>query len=96
MWARNNPYIFPGPGPWNYSRFKPGELGTNEQNDPTERGTVSTPEAQFQIPPGQVIPTAWASNTGNLLGPGATGKTNAAPTIAPGGPQSESAYAANS
>lgn len=96
MWSRTNPYLFPGPGPWNYSRFKAGELGTNEQNDPTETGEVSIPEATFQIPPGQIVPMAWSANTGNLLGPGANNKTNAAPPIAAGGPQSESTYAANS
>lgn len=92
-WSGNNPMLFPGPGGGiNYSRFKPGELGTNEQNDPTQTGETSTPENTFQIPPGNPIPTAWALNTGNLLGPG--GKTNTAPTT-PSGVLSEQQFAAN-
>ena len=94
MWGRNNPYIFPGAsGSVNYSRFKAGEVGTNEQNDPTQTGIVSTPETQFPVPPGNPIPTAWAMNTGNLLGPG--GKTNAPPPT-PTGVTSEQSFAANS
>jgi hypothetical protein len=80
-------------GPWNYSRFPKGEIGTNAANDPTETGEISTPEAAFQIPPGSPIPAAWSNTIGNALGPG--GKTNTSPAT-PTGVTSESTYAANS
>jgi hypothetical protein len=93
MWGRNNPQIFTVPvGGLNYSRFPPGEVGTTIQGA-TETGTASVPEAKFQIPPGFTVPTAWAANLGNQIGPG--GKTNPAPPT-PGGVSSESQYAANS
>jgi hypothetical protein len=85
----SNPYLFPGPGQWNYSRFPSGQIGSNLSNT-QETGKESTPEATFQIPPGQPAPTAWQSNIGNVMGPGGKANTTVPP---PSGVLSEQQFA---
>jgi hypothetical protein len=67
-----NPFIFPPVSPgFSYSRFGAGEFGSNT-NSATQTGMASISEGSFQIAPGSPIPTAFAGDIGNQLGPGIT------------------------